>query len=322
MQYMEAEDAVNWAASLAAHFNCTGSPQDIDKCMMAKDADQLVYPSWPVQRVPGNTYWFDPAFPWSFTVDGTADGVKEPPMKLLREGRFNRVPLIFGTNANEFQCGCKADTSILDCLFGNTLPQIMGTADVTFDDNGTRAVLQKMMDRHLTDSEFKNVLNLYPPTEFRSAGDRFSQMMVDSFRFIGHCSSHQGATHMLASNHEDVWMFLFDHPGTVGLTGHASEIGYVFQRCEAEACQGESEVEAAAVSHVFATGFVGLARDGHPGQGWERLKARNAVLKIGGSQGPELISGFRAAQCDLWSRLDVDLAMGDTVGAATPVLAV
>jgi len=42
-----------------------------------------------------------PMFPWGPAVDGVAAGLPDLPIKLLRAGTFNKVPLVLGTNHDE-----------------------------------------------------------------------------------------------------------------------------------------------------------------------------------------------------------------------------
>lgn len=42
-----------------------------------------------------------PLMPWGPAIDGTKVGIPDQPLKLLQEGKFNKVPAIFGTNKNE-----------------------------------------------------------------------------------------------------------------------------------------------------------------------------------------------------------------------------
>ncbi len=39
--------------------------------------------------------------PWGPTIDGSNVGLLDLPLNLLKKGKFNKVPVIFGTNKNE-----------------------------------------------------------------------------------------------------------------------------------------------------------------------------------------------------------------------------
>jgi carboxylesterase type B len=42
-----------------------------------------------------------PFMPWGPAIDGSKYGLLDTPLNLLKAGQFNKVPTIFGTNANE-----------------------------------------------------------------------------------------------------------------------------------------------------------------------------------------------------------------------------
>jgi hypothetical protein len=49
--------------------------------------------------VPNPPLW--PVMPWGPTIDGSNVGLLDLPLNLLKKGKFNKVPVIFGTNKNE-----------------------------------------------------------------------------------------------------------------------------------------------------------------------------------------------------------------------------
>jgi len=39
--------------------------------------------------------------PWALAIDGSKQGLTDVPLTLIRQGNFNNVPVIMGTNKNE-----------------------------------------------------------------------------------------------------------------------------------------------------------------------------------------------------------------------------
>jgi carboxylesterase type B len=57
--------------------------------------------------------------PWGPAIDGSKYGLLDTPLNLLKAGQFNKVPTIFGTNANE---GSIFVPMILVMIPGTTFP--------------------------------------------------------------------------------------------------------------------------------------------------------------------------------------------------------
>merc|ERR1712232_683119 len=113
----------------------------------------------------------------------------------MGKGAFAKVPVIFGSNTDEFQAGClgRKAYNLSNCGFVRIVPYLMGE-DVDLDKEADlRRVLQYFLYsgrwQGLSDADFNKIVTMYPATHFRSGAERLSQMLVDSNRWIGHCST-------------------------------------------------------------------------------------------------------------------------------------
>ena len=58
------------------------------------------------ESIPKNFQWefkpqLWPIMPWAATIDGSPNGLVDTPTAMIKEGTFNRVPVIAGTNRDE-----------------------------------------------------------------------------------------------------------------------------------------------------------------------------------------------------------------------------
>jgi hypothetical protein len=288
--------------------------------MLAKPAEDLIYPNGPntIPVIPNAENYMNSLFPWGTTIDGTDAGVLDFPKVLLRKGAFPKVPVIFGSNTNEFQTGCWGPRAfnLTTCGFINKIDFLMQRKMDLDNETDLHQVLSFVtypgVNRwhDLSDEDFGKLVALYPAANFHSGAERLSRMMVDSNRWIGHCSTLHAAQ-LIRAHSENVWVYHFDFPGNKfvsgGMTGHGSELPFVFGRCNAlpfgVACQGANSTAVAAASAIFAASWSSLARTGKPIEAWPKLDSKNTILKIGQHGGtPE--TNYRDAFCNLWETLD------------------
>lgn len=289
--------------------------------MLAKPAEDLIYPNGPNPNlqfvIPNLENYMNKLFPWGTTVDGTDAGVPDIPKFLLEAGKFPKVPVIFGTNSNEFQSGClgKAAFNVSSCSFINKIDYLMRTTIDLENNTDIRRTLSFIMAdagyQWLSDEDFEKIDAMYPAAQFRSGGDRLSQMLVDSNRWMGHCSTLHSAQ-LIRAHSPNVWVYHFDLPGnklfTGGLTGHASEIPFVFGNCDelplGLGCQGVIGNNSAGASGAFMNAWSSLARAGNPGQNWPRLEPNGTKIQMITAAGGAPVSNYRAEFCSLWESID------------------
>jgi len=112
-----------YSAHYANSVGCasSGSSNNILTCLRALSANDVF---------DGDLYGPDalmaPLMPWAVAIDGTATGLMDVPVKLMRAGKFNRVPVILGTTNNEGDMFIPAVTLIV----GVPLPLIEFTFDL------------------------------------------------------------------------------------------------------------------------------------------------------------------------------------------------
>lgn len=317
-----AENSTKYGSAFADAVGCTGSKEDVRKCMLAKPAEDLIYPNGPNPDlqliIPNPENYMNSLFPWGTTVDGTDGGVPDIPKFLLRDGKFPNVSVIFGTNDNEFQAGCMGPNArnLSSCSFINKIDYLMQRKIDLDDESDIHSVLNFVTFpgagrwHNMSDSDFNKLVAAYPADQFPTGGHRLSAMLVDSNRWISHCATMRAAE-LIGAHTPNVWVYHFKFPGNPllsgGLTGHGSEIPFVFHRCNAlplhAACQGAAANGTETVSKVFVDSWSSLARTGDPGAAWPRLGANRTFLKIGKDGGvPQ--TNYRSEYCALWESID------------------
>ena len=89
----------NYSRTFAASLGCTGP--DVLSCMRSADLRKMQH-HWPNGTGRDSVPPLAPLFPWGPTIrDHTSVELPDIPLRLIRHGAFNRVPIIAGTNKDE-----------------------------------------------------------------------------------------------------------------------------------------------------------------------------------------------------------------------------
>jgi len=164
---------------------------------------------------------------WGHTVDETDVGLQDSPQALLDQGKFNKVPVIFGMNKNDMQFGCSENQDWSTCLYVRDSAKI----DKKLPGLSHQDILGGIaanIGSHLSPSSWQDVLEQYPLDHFN--GDelqRGSQILADSAP-VSFCSALRAAA-AVAMGNGNVWAYRIDALGSENLTQRASELSYIFQ---------------------------------------------------------------------------------------------
>jgi len=318
MQIQTKEAGEAMAKSLTNRTGCLkGTVEETKNCMQTALHIDLAYPLGNEKGpLNGSEYWVAPSFPWCMTVDGTLEGLVDPPHIMLRNGNFSRVPVIFGSNTNEFQCDCDREDLDKDCLFAVTIPAILPQLNPPYSDEDLRTILNHFLNVTLTDEEFISILDHYPSAEFEGNNTaRLSAILVDTPGWIGSCETQLSAQDILVHNHKDVWVYHFARLGEMRRVGHFSEVAYVFNNCAAcgtanssDCCQGTyNSTSDMILSYHMGRFWTNLGRYGNPNGFFRSVWPRYTRLQ----QGPimelnvpmKLRLGYRTRFCNFWNKI-------------------
>merc|ERR1711871_1541085 len=243
------------------------------------------------------------------TVDGTSSGLLDSPIQRLKAGEFNRVPLVFGTNTDEFACGCSKGGQLSECLFANTLPGILPALAPPYNTSAIRLVLDHFLEAKLTDAQFSAALELYPVGGLFYNIPRLGSMLEDSRGWIGSCSTQYAAQAILAAGHSPIWLYHFAYLGNESTVGHFSEVPYVFQNCNScgavdeRCCQGSSrDANDTLLSQIMGSHWLSFAQYGDPNHHarlyWPRYAANSSMMRF--ALPPRVDTHYREANCKFW----------------------
>lgn len=285
------QDALNNSRTAATRWGCAG-PADL-ACLRRLDAAYILSQSG--SRGVGDIS-FEPCVDGSFLT--------APPLELVETGRFNKVPMLIGTNANE----------------GNGLlyPPITPSKPTTPKE--ARCAFEFAFGEHAS-----KMLDIYTVVESDEIDNR--KAVSDFFSDAAlHCDNRVIEQALVKAGVEP-WVYLFDRqakcvyvdqmgylpfPGTA----HGDEIVYVFNNMEWLASNPASASVktkntcvnapedlslAAKVSQLWGT----FARTGSMGKDWPRYgDAEFKVhLKLGSPEALDIVTGHRRGQCDALKRL-------------------
>lgn len=177
----------------------------------------LSAPSWPYtdgkhHSIPAAPL-FSPIFYFTPAVDGSPHGLEDIPLNLISKGKFNRVPLIAGTNHDE---GTIFVPFMLFVIKGFKLPvtdqNVVDTLNHFFDED-----------------DVEPILKMYPVSDFKDNFFRLAFILRDN-TFL--CS-----TRRLARAHSGynaaTWVYQFDYAGDWlnGALGDYHTSGAYFLTC-------------------------------------------------------------------------------------------
>ena len=113
--------AYAWAGNYSVAAGCPGSGAEQLKCLRALTAAQLQNVPWENAGGPVDPTHFKPdlypVMPWGAMIDGAATGLLATPLESMKAGKFNRVPFLLGSNAQD------------GAIFAFLLPVVAPTTD-------------------------------------------------------------------------------------------------------------------------------------------------------------------------------------------------
>jgi len=160
-----------------------------------------------------------PVMSWAPTIDGEFEGLPDIPVNTIRAGKWNRVPVIMGTNENEGDIF----VPILELVIkGLHSPLIDSDIVVAFDHffNNNKSIVD-------------SIVLEYPRYEYKSVSDDAAVVLRDYF-FA--CAARRALTSMRESHPDQadqVWLYHFTYPGDfiedlVLGDYHSAELPFVF----------------------------------------------------------------------------------------------
>jgi para-nitrobenzyl esterase len=204
--------AKNYSQTFASSLGCSGP--DVLPCMRSADLRRLQH-HWPNGTTRESVPPLAPLFPWGPTIRNSASvELPDIPLRLITRGKFNRVPVIAGTNQDE---GTLFSIALHFVVGGNFWPPTMqqlhdALMRLTNNATSTAAVLQ----------EYSSDIEV-------SIGNATATIITDAVfacgtrRLLQAISSHNVTTHMYQFIEATPWIdtrVLGDY--------HTAELSYLF----------------------------------------------------------------------------------------------
>jgi para-nitrobenzyl esterase len=256
---------------ISSHLGCDKAKDEIT-CMRSK----------PWQAVLATLAKFQLNDPLLRAVGPVVDGSVLPDgfLATFASGKFNKVPLMIGSNADEM-------TTLLGLFTQRAI--------------ATEAEYKLFLNETFGPKLDKILFMQYDPANYNNNYRYTAQMLMGDFFF--HCPTN-GFVNSWIKNQLDVYQYVYDHtrqnPAMAPLkAGHAMEIPFIFSKFIAQPTNFEIQL-----SNTFQNLWGSFAKDEELKAGsayWNRAFYNNDYLNFGSSL--EMKKDFKAAECMFWGSL-------------------
>lgn len=217
------EQAMVWGKEYAEVVGCDSANHDdaeLVKCLRALPLAQVLHGGVAAEALRDafekvGAAWYPqlyPVMPWGPAIDGSPSGLLDTPWNLIQAGKFARVPVILGTNANEGN------------MFIPSLPLIISGAWFPLNEDRVKLALNHFFNDSTTDT----VVQLY----YESANTWESVVALVLRDFFFACPARRVAKALSSNVPTYLYHFTFIAPNWIDqwLLGdyHSSELEFVF----------------------------------------------------------------------------------------------
>jgi para-nitrobenzyl esterase len=201
------ENDLSFSHAFGMSFGCNGTDPDFTSCLKKIGPGSLMsmYPDLSKYKKTHFIPSLYPVMPWAATTGGAA--LPNSPLRVMKTGQFNNVPLLIGTNANE--------TNLFLFYLLEKMEPVYDDLFADFFFNNQTFIAEIKKEYNWTNPELKQ-------------RDLYSRLMTD---YIFACPSRRA---IRANNVKNTtWEYQWDYRSGIAEKligdGHATEIVYVFQ---------------------------------------------------------------------------------------------
>eukprot|EP00762_Andalucia_godoyi_P002878 ANDGO_04398.mRNA.1 Acetylcholinesterase len=190
-----------------------------------------------------------PVMPFGPTIDGSQDGLPDLPLNLVRSGKFNKVPIIMGTNKEE------------GSIFLPVMPIIVKGVMFPYNEHSLELLIAHFFNESITE----DVLAQYPLEKYGNQVARAQAVFRDYF-FL--CAARRALRSL--AEFVPVYSYQFTYPRKNILWDvlgdfHASELVFVFGNAWPPVI-GAFSKDDKAVASAFGTAWANFAKSADPNQ--------------------------------------------------------
>eukprot|EP01099_Mayorella_cantabrigiensis_P008834 TRINITY_DN873_c0_g1_i1.p1 TRINITY_DN873_c0_g1~~TRINITY_DN873_c0_g1_i1.p1 ORF type:complete len:563 (-),score=121.50 TRINITY_DN873_c0_g1_i1:28-1668(-) len=215
----------SWSADVAAWASCNRSLLTTDKiltCLRTTTTEVWMYTvkSWFTgdwdKSGTGFRPLLAPVMPWGPAIDGSASGLQDLPLELIKRGVGSQVPVIAGTNADE------------GSIFVPAMPLIVPGVTFPFQEKDLFLTLMHFFDNdtQLVDS----ILLRYPLRKYKDVSEQAAIILRDYFFVCATRRLHRAENSHSVPSWQYHFTYEYHYPAEYVLFGdfHASELKYVW----------------------------------------------------------------------------------------------
>jgi len=282
------EKAVSFSQAFSKALKCDGTDDQIIACLRKMNVGPLIssYPDLHKYHATNYVPALYPAMPWAATYGGNAANIlPDYPIRAMEKGKYNAVPLLTGTNANETN------------LFDFFLPQTV-----------TKAYEDLLMDFFNHNRTFVNEIKAFYgwTNDTKRQRDDFTHLMTD---YVFTCSTRRAVR--LVSQKQDVHAYLFDYRSGLAekIVGdaHATELVYVFGKPFVLLEFTEKDRQISAMFHHYWTNMIKTHDPNNAKENpqptyvnWVPYKKDSEYLNIQDPKTTDIGLDYHSKECDFW----------------------
>jgi len=223
--FMELDLVDSWSADVAAWASCNRtklSHSAFMSCLRSTTAEvwMTTVKSWFTggwdQSGTGYRPLLAPVMPWGPAIDGSAEGLQDLPLELIKSGVGSKVPLIAGTNADE------------GSIFVPAMPLIVPGVTFPFSEKDLYLTLLHFFDN---DAELVDeILAQYPKGDYQDVSEQAAVILRDYFFVCATRRAHRAVNGLGVTSWQYHFTYEYHYPIEYVTFGdyHASELKYVW----------------------------------------------------------------------------------------------
>lgn len=237
---------------------------------------------------PGFRPVLDPVMPWAITLDNTTEGLTLRPTDAIKNGTWNRVPVMLGSTVDEGTIF----VPVMSVTAHVALPLNDATANKTFLHvfGNNRTVLDAVTQQ-------------YPSKAFPNNDDRASVVSRD---YVFACGARRLAN-TIANAQGNAYLYRFTFMDDRSLEKvfkvfHSAELLYVFDNPKDQSFTADQQ----RVADTFGQLWTSFAKNGVPSSAYTPAwtpysAAKDPIMKL--DLQSSLESGYLTSACNFWDRL-------------------
>jgi len=235
-----------------------------------------------------------PAMPWGPTIDGTANGLVDVPLRLIQTGTWNKVPVIMGNNQDE------------GSMFVPMMYEVVPDLDYPFEIDSFRKILFYFFPNYNT---VESIVARYPASDY---GDNLEDAACAALRDDFFVCPARRVARAISAQGGHLWLYHFTHLSDwadeeeMGVY-HTAEIYFVFDNQFPPLVHDFDDADKA-MADSMGVYWSNFGKTQNPNAGstsqpqwpmYDVANSSNMILDVP----PRVETRYTSALCDFWDSI-------------------